>query len=71
MSEPTTLLRFADLQARGIVRNREQLRNLVRDHGFPAGWMLSPNARVWDLPVVEDWLQARREASGRRVTEAA
>jgi predicted DNA-binding transcriptional regulator AlpA len=63
MSEPTTLLRFVDLQARGIVRNREQMRNLIRDHSFPAGWMLSPNARVWDEPEVEKWLQGRREAS--------
>lgn len=66
MTEGTVLLRFADLVARGIVRNREQLRNLVSNQDFPAGWMLSPNARVWDLPDVEAWLQARREASATR-----
>lgn len=65
MTDGTVLLRFSDLVARGIVRNREQLRNLVSNQGFPAGWMLSPNARVWDLPEVEAWLQARREASGQ------
>ncbi len=63
MSEPTTLLRFADLQARGIVRNREQLRNLIRDHAFPPGFMLTPNARVYDECLVEEWLAARRLAS--------
>lgn len=63
MNDHTTLWRFADLQARGIIRNREQMRNLVRDQGFPPGWMLSPNARVWDAAEVEAWLQTRREAS--------
>jgi len=72
MNAPTVLLRFNDLQARGIVRNREQLRNLQRDHGFPAGFLLSANARVFDQAEVEAWLQARREASvGAPQTEAA
>lgn len=66
MAEPTTLLRFADLSARGIVRNREQLRNLIRDHGFPAGFMLTPNARVYDESEVEAWLDRRRQASSAR-----
>jgi hypothetical protein len=63
MEQPTTLLRFADLHARGIVRNREQLRNLINDYGFPAGFLLTPNARVYDQTEVEAWLQTRREAS--------
>lgn len=63
MERPTTLLRFADLQARGIVRNREQLRNLINDYGFPSGFMLTPNARVYDEAEVEAWLQARRRLS--------
>jgi len=63
MNDGTVLLRFADLVNRGIVRNREQLRNLVAQQGFPSGWMLSPNARVWDLPELEAWLDGRREAS--------
>jgi hypothetical protein len=66
MTDGTVLLRFADLVERGIVRNREQLRNLVSNQGFPAGWMLSPNARVFDLSEVENWLQARREASASK-----
>lgn len=63
MTEPTVLLRFSDLQERGIVRNRQQLHNLTRDLGFPPGFLLSPNARVWDEPEVEGWLQTRRQAS--------
>ena len=65
MSEPTTLLRFSDLQDRGIVRNREQLRNLINDFGFPAGFMLTPNARVYVEAEVEAWLASRRQASGQ------
>lgn len=59
-SSGTHLLRFNDLQSRGIARNREQLRNLVRDHGFPAGFMMTPNARVYDAAEVEAWIDARR-----------
>jgi hypothetical protein len=65
MTDGPVLLRFADLSARGIVRNREQLRRMQAEQGFPAGWMLSPNARVWDLPEVEAWLEERRRASGQ------
>lgn len=66
MREPTTLLRFVDLQARRIVPNREYLRVLIRDHGFPPGFMLTPNARVYDEAEVEAWLEKRREASTTR-----
>jgi len=59
MSTPV-LLRFADLERLGIVRNRQQLANLVKEHGFPTGWLLSPNARVWDEPEIGAWLERRR-----------
>lgn len=62
MESPTKLLRFADLQARGIVRNREQLRNLVNDYGFPAGFLLTPNARVFKEAEVEAWIEGRAHA---------
>lgn len=65
MPEPTTLLRFAELQARGIARNREQLRVLINDHGFPRGFLLTPNARVYDEAEVEAWLDSRRRPSPR------
>ena len=64
MGEPTILLRLADLQARGVVRSRQQLRNLIIDHGFPPGFMLTPNVRVYDAAEVEGWLQTRRRLSG-------
>jgi hypothetical protein len=64
MREFTTLLRFADLQARGIIRNREQLRVLIAHHSFPSGFMLSPNTRVYDQADVEAWLDDRRRKGG-------
>lgn len=69
MQKPSILLRFTDLHDRGIVRNRQQLLNLTRYSGFPAGWLLSPNARVWDAEDVEAWLESRREAD--RLSRAA
>jgi predicted DNA-binding transcriptional regulator AlpA len=60
MEQSNTLLRYVDLQRRGIVRNRQQLSNLIHDYGFPAGWLLTPNARVWDESDVEAWLAERR-----------
>lgn len=71
MSDFTTLLRFADLQARGIVRNREQLRVLIAAHNFPGGFMLSPNARVYDQAEVEGWLEERRRLSISHTSIAA
>lgn len=63
MAEHTTLLRMADLQARGVVRSRQQLKNLVADHGFPPGFLLSPNVRVFDEAEVEAWIASRRLTS--------
>jgi hypothetical protein len=57
---PVKLLRFADLKDRGIVRNWAQLRRLQDVEGFPPGFMLSQNTRVWDEPEVEAWLASRR-----------
>lgn len=52
------LLRYRDLEERGIVRNRVQLKNLVDRHGFPAGRMAGPNSRVWFAEEVYSWLEA-------------
>jgi len=54
-----TLLRFKDLQERGVVRSREQLKNLQKSYGFPLGRWMSPNTRVWTEGEVIDWLESR------------
>jgi hypothetical protein len=52
-------VRFHDLRAAGIVSNWPQLYNLIDDYGFPAGVMLSPNCRVWNVEDVQSWLVSR------------
>ena len=54
--------RFADLKASGLVGNWAQLRNLIRDHNFPPGRMLSPNVRAWSDAEIDQWLASRPQA---------
>ena len=42
----TVLLRFSDLQVRGIVANWMTLRRWIEREGFPAGRKLGPNTRA-------------------------
>lgn len=53
------LLRYDDLVARGIVRNRATLRNWINQQGFPAGQMIGPNTRAYPEDEVEAWLASR------------
>jgi predicted DNA-binding transcriptional regulator AlpA len=55
-------LRYSDLLARGIVRNRTGLRDLIENHDFPPGIMLSPNVRGFEESLVVEWLQSRPTA---------
>ncbi len=59
------LLRFADLKAMNIVRNRVTLRRWVEKYGFPPGMLLGPATRAWRLEDVERWLTERARASGQ------
>jgi hypothetical protein len=54
-----TYLRFSDLVARGIVRNRVTLRNWILKYGFPEGHLIGPNSRAWTAEEIADWLAAR------------
>ena len=54
-----TILRFKDLQQRGIVKNREQLENLKKNYGFPLGRWMSPNTRTWTEDEIAEWYQSR------------
>jgi Prophage CP4-57 regulatory protein (AlpA) len=56
-------LRFADLKARGVVKNWTTLARLVNEQGFPAGVRLGAQTRAWDEAEVAAWLEARRIAS--------
>ena len=51
--------RFADLVDLGLVNNWPQLKILVEQHGFPAGFMLSANARAWLTTDIDQWVSTR------------
>ena len=67
--ERRRLIRFRDLQERGIVQNWPQLKRLVTAHNFPAGLYLSANSRAWFEDEIDAWLDARPTA--RKETAAA
>ena len=67
----TRLVRFADLKAAGIVSNWPQLGRLQKTALFPAGFMLSPNTRVWEKAEVDAWIAGRKALSVVRQTESA
>lgn len=52
--------RFKHLKEAGIVTDHGQLRRLVADQGFPPGFLLSPNVRVWNVAEVNRWLAAKQ-----------
>jgi predicted DNA-binding transcriptional regulator AlpA len=53
------LLRFRDLQERGIVKSWPQLKRLTEKYGFPKGRMISPNIRTWTEAEVDAWFESR------------
>ncbi len=55
-------LRFNDLKAREIVRNRTTLARWIKKYGFPPGVLLGPNTRAWPADEVDAWLNAREAA---------
>ena len=73
-----TYIRFKVLKQRGIARSWPYLKDLIEDHGFPAGKLLSPQVRVWDEGEVSAWLETRpvepappRGFAARRAAEKA
>ncbi|MBZ9910130.1 hypothetical protein LB557_29435 [Mesorhizobium sp. BR115XR7A] len=61
------LLRFRDLQERGIVASWPQLKRLVEHNGFPPGRYLGENSRFWTDDEVALWLASRPLAGQREV----
>jgi predicted DNA-binding transcriptional regulator AlpA len=56
---PKRFLRYADLEERGLFRNRVTLRNWITRYGFPVGRLIGPNTRVWTEAEIEAWLARR------------
>ena len=53
-------LRYRDLVEAGIVRNRATLGRWIKNYGFPPGFLLGPNTRVWPANQVDQFLAKRR-----------
>ncbi len=53
------LLRFRDLKDRRIVSNHVTLGRWIAKEGFPPGFMLGPNTRVWREDDIDAWLDCR------------
>jgi len=71
MTTPT-LLRFADLRARGIVKNWPTLQRWIENEGFPAGRLLGPNTRCWTEVEIAQWIDTRpTDRIDLKSTEAA
>jgi predicted DNA-binding transcriptional regulator AlpA len=68
------LIRYPDLVAKGIVNSRMTLGRLIDNQGFPAGVLITPNARAWDESEVDAWIAARpaaRKPSTRKARSPA
>ena len=60
---PNRLLRFGDLKARGIVRNRVTLSRWIKSQNFPPGFLIGANTRVWKESDIDSWLSDRESAA--------
>jgi predicted DNA-binding transcriptional regulator AlpA len=63
MATPT-LIRFSDLEKRGIVHNWVTLLRWIEREGFPPGFRLGPNCRAWFEEEIDAWLESRRIKPG-------
>jgi hypothetical protein len=53
------LLRFRDLQDRGLAQSHAGLRHLQLHENFPLGRLLGPSTRVWTVDEINAWLASR------------
>ena len=57
------LLRFPDLETVAGIKNWVALKRAIDTQGFPPGFYISPNRRVWFEDVVQAWVEARAAAT--------
>jgi hypothetical protein len=65
------LVRFADLQARGIALTYQSVRHMQKHFGFPLGRLLGPATRVWTAKEINEWLSSRPSEPSRQTKERA
>lgn len=66
--EPLENYRHPDLVRRRLTSGWRQTNNLIARHGFPAGFLVSPQVRLWPIAEVERWVAERRAENGKAET---
>jgi hypothetical protein len=56
-------VRFKDLVQAGVVSNHMQLTRMIKTDGFPPGFLVSANIRLWNVADVRAWLAAKQQAN--------
>lgn len=59
------LRRYDFLVEKDIVKSRKQLNHMIDRDGFPPGFLLSPQVRVWEEDDIERWLELRKSMGGK------
>jgi predicted DNA-binding transcriptional regulator AlpA len=54
-----TYLRYRNLVDRGLVNSRQELKRLQDTQGFPRGFLLGANTRVWADEEIDAYIAAR------------
>lgn len=62
------LLRYRDLLAAGIIRNRTTLDRWIKAGQFPRPLRIGPNTNAWRASDVEQWLDEREQKQIQRET---
>jgi len=65
------LLRYDDLVARNIIKNRMTLKRWMEKEGFPLPTQLGPNTVAWCESKIEAWLASRDLRKRSRSTSEA
>lgn len=64
-------LRFKDLKSDGIIGNRVTLQRWIDNYGFPPGFLLGPNTRVFPADAVDRWVEKRKKVQVDRNARTA
>jgi hypothetical protein len=61
-------LRYCDLIADGVIKNRTTLQNWIADRGFPPGRLVDGVTRLWTETEVTAWIKNRSSTTAKRAT---
>ncbi len=56
-------LTFDDLRESGLFNSLMTLRRAIATQGFPTGFLVTPNRRLWKSLDVQNWIETRPTAA--------